>query len=311
MPRYRQFALTVLALVAFAANSLLCRAALKSASIDPATFTTIRLVSGALVLWLLFRARPGIAQGAGNWPSAAALFAYAAGFSFAYITLSTATGALLLFGAVQATMIGRGLWRGERLAKVQLAGLLLALVGVLFLLLPDAAAPALLPSLLMLGAGVAWGVYSLRGRGAGDPLSVTAGNFVRAVPMAMLLTLCTVRHIHLEAAGVAYAVLSGALASGVGYAVWYSVLPALKASTASIAQLGVPIIAAAAAIVFLGEPVSLRFALAALAVLGGIWLVLGGRRRVASEPFPNSGGAMERADTVAAADESVAPRRTD
>ena len=277
MPRYRQFVLTMLALIAFAANSLLCRAALKSASVDPATFTTIRLVSGALMLWLLMRARRGASPGSGNWLSAGALFAYAAAFSFAYITLSAATGALLLFGAVQATMIGRGLCNGERLGKVQLAGLLLALAGVLTLLLPDAATPALLPSLLMLGAGVAWGIYSLRGKGAGDPLSVTAGNFMRAVPMTVFLNLCSGRHVHLDTAGLAYAVLSGALASGAGYAVWYAVLPSLKASTASIAQLGVPIIAAAAAIVFLGEPLTVRFASAALAVLGGIWLVFGGR----------------------------------
>ncbi|MEO7251444.1 MAG: DMT family transporter [Arenimonas sp.] len=311
MPRYRQFVLTAIALVAFAANSLLCRAALKSASVDPATFTTIRLVSGALVLWLLMRVRRRSAPGTGNWLSAAALFAYAAGFSFAYITLSAATGALLLFGAVQATMIGRGLWNGERLREVQLAGLLLALTGVLALLLPDAAAPALFPSLLMLGAGLAWGIYSLRGKGAGDPLSVTAGNFLRAVPMAVGLNLCTAASVHLDTAGFAYAVVSGALASGAGYAVWYSVLPSLQASTASIAQLGVPIIAAAAAIVFLGEPLTARFALSALTVLGGIWLVLGGRHASARGPEKHSGAGLEHADTVLPSDETAATHRTD
>lgn len=311
MPRYRQFVLTVLALVAFAANSLLCRAALKSASTDPATFTTIRLVSGALMLWLLLRARPRGSSGAGNWLSAGALFAYAAAFSFAYITLSAAAGALLLFGAVQVTMIGRGLWNGERLGKMQLAGLLLALAGVLVLLLPDAAAPALFPSLLMLGAGMAWGIYSLRGKGIRDPLSVTAGNFLRAVPMAVALNLCTASHIHLDKAGLAYAVLSGALASGAGYAVWYSVLPGLKASTASIAQLGVPIIAAAAAIVFLGEPLTVRFVMAALAVLCGIWLVLGAYPPSASGAATHSGAGLQCANTVGSADETSAAHRAD
>jgi len=173
----RVWALTLLAMLAFAGNSLLCRMALSRTGIDAASFTSVRLVSGALVLWLIVRARAGSSAVAGSWSSAFALFAYAAAFSLSYATVSAATGALLLFGAVQATMIGHGLWFGERLSNWQLVGLVMALAGLVGLLLPGLSAPPLQGSLLMLIAGVAWGAYSLRGRGAGDPLRVTAGNF--------------------------------------------------------------------------------------------------------------------------------------
>jgi len=170
-------------MVAFAGNSLLCRVALKHTSIDPASFATIRLISGAMMLWLVVRMRRGTHPSGGNWLSAIALFVYAAGFSFAYVSLPAATGALLLFGAVQATMIGHGIWTGERLKRPQLVGLVLAFGGLVGLLLPGLSAPPLYGSILMLGAGVAWGIYSLRGKGAGDPTQVTAGNFLRAVPI--------------------------------------------------------------------------------------------------------------------------------
>ena len=183
----RIIGLTALAMIAFAGNSILCRAALRDTAIDPASFTTIRLVSGALMLWLMVRLRNGKASSGGNWVSAFALFIYAAGFSFAYISLTAATGALLLFGAVQATMIGQGLRIGERFTWPQLAGLLLALGGLTGLLLPGLSAPPLQGSVLMLAAGVAWGVYSLRGKGAGDPTCITGGNFFRTVPMTALL----------------------------------------------------------------------------------------------------------------------------
>src|SRR5262245_3989662 len=240
----RVVALTVLTMIAFAGNSLLCRVALKHTSIDAATFTTIRLLSGALVLWLVARVFRAAESGKGNWGSAFALFAYAAGFSFAYLSLSAATGALLLFGAVQATMIGYGVWAGERLRGIQLAGFVLALGGLASLLLPGLSAPPLSGSILMLGAGIAWGVYSLRGRGAGDPTRVTAGNFLRAVPFAAALSVLMNERASLDGAGVGYAVASGALASGIGYAIWYSVLPALRATSAAIVQLSVPPIAA-------------------------------------------------------------------
>lgn len=273
----RLLILTVLAMVAFAGNSLLCRIALKHTAIDPASFTTLRLASGALVLWLVARRQAQGAPartGAGNWPSALALFAYAAGFSFAYVSLPAGTGALLLFGAVQATMIGYGLARGERFRRPQLVGLLLAFGGIVGLLLPGLSAPPLAGSLLMIGAGAAWGIYSLRGRGAGDPTRVTAGNFLRAAPLALALSLLGIKGASVDAAGVGLAVASGALTSGIGYAIWYSTLPALKATTAATVQLSVPVIAALGGIAFLGEPVTLRLALASSAILGGIALVV-------------------------------------
>jgi len=270
----RVVVLTLLTMIAFAGNSLLCRVALKHTSIDAASFTTIRLVSGALVLWLIASLLRADQSGRGNWGSAFALFAYAAGFSFAYLSLPAATGALVLFGAVQATMIGYGIWAGERLRGLQLAGFVLALGGLIGLLLPGLSAPPLSGSMLMLGAGVAWGVYSLRGRRAGDPTRVTAGNFLRAVPFAAALSVLTHEGAALDSAGVAYAVASGALASGVGYAIWYSVLPALKATNAAIVQLSVPPIAALGGVAFLGEPLTLRLVLTSIAILGGIGLAI-------------------------------------
>jgi drug/metabolite transporter (DMT)-like permease len=270
----RLFILTLVAMVAFAGNSLLCRLALKQTGIDAASFTFIRIFSGAVVLWLIVMARKSARRGDGNWPSALALFAYAAAFSFAYITLSAATGALLLFGAVQATMILWGLRRGEPLHLRQLAGLALALGGLVLLLFPGLSAPPLRGSILMLGAGVAWGIYSLRGKTAGDPVSATAGNFLRAVPFAAVLSLSLLPLARLDRAGVAYAVLSGAIASGVGYVIWYTALPGLKAASAATVQLSVPVLAATGGILLLGEPLTLRFLVASVAVLGGITLVV-------------------------------------
>jgi drug/metabolite transporter (DMT)-like permease len=222
----------------------------------------------------LVRIRHGSAIGKGNWLSAFALFAYAAGFSYAYVSLPAAVGALLLFGAVQATMIGHGLLVGERLLGWRLVGVMLAFGGLVGLMLPGLSAPPLLGAFLMLGAGVAWGVYSLRGKGAGDPTMVTGGNFLRAVPMTLVLSVTMLNEAKVDSAGVVYAVFSGAIASGVGYAIWYSVLPALKNTSAATVQLSVPVIAAAGGIVFLGEPITLRLVLASIAILGGIALVI-------------------------------------
>lgn len=274
MTNTRIVSLTSLAMILFASNSLLCRVALKHTSIDAASFTTIRLVSGAVMLWLIVRISRGTQTGRGSWLSAVALFAYAAGFSFAYVNLTVATGALLLVGAVQVTMIGYGMWAGERLLKLQIIGLVLAFSGLIGLLLPGLSAPPLSGALLMLGAGVAWGIYSLRGKGAGDPTRVTAGNFLRAAPIAVVLSLMMQGGASLDIGGVWYAVASGALASGIGYAIWYTALPALKATTASIVQLSFPVIAAVGAIIFLGEPITLRLVLASVAILGGIALVI-------------------------------------
>jgi drug/metabolite transporter (DMT)-like permease len=274
MPLARVVTLTSLAMIAFACNSLLCRVALKDTGIDPATFTTVRLFSGAVMLWLITRVRRGTSAGQGNWLSALALFVYAAGFSFAYVSLPASTGALLLFGAVQATMIGHGVWKGERFLRAQLLGLVLAFGGLVGLLSPGLSAPPLSGSLLMLGAGVAWGVYSLRGKGAGDPTRVTAGNFVRAAPIAAVLSVLMYASAHVDGAGFLYAIASGALASGIGYAIWYAALPALKATTAATVQLSVPVIAALGGIAFLGEALTLRLVLASAAILGGIALVI-------------------------------------
>jgi len=270
----RIIGLTTLAMVAFAANSLLCRQALKHTAIDPASFTAIRLLSGALMLWLVTRVKQTAPDGRGNWPSAFALFVYAAGFSYAYVSLPAASGALLLFGAVQATMIGHGIWRGEHLRTLQFIGVLLAFGGLVGLLLPGLSAPPLFGALLMLGAGVAWGVYSLRGKGAGDPTRVTAGNFMRAVPITAVLSMLMLNYASVDAAGFYYAVASGALASGLGYATWYTALPALKNTSAASVQLSVPVIAAVGGIIFLGEPMTLRLLLASVAILGGIALVI-------------------------------------
>jgi len=230
------------------------------------------LISGALTLWLIVQANRG--GGGGSWPSALALFVYAAAFSFAYVSLPTASGALLLFGAVQATMVGHGVWSGERLSNRQLVGLLFAAGGLVGLLLPGLSAPPLYGALLMLTAGVAWGVYSLRGKGAGDPTGVTAGNFLRAAPIAVGLSLIMTTRASLDSAGVWYAVLSGTLTSGLGYAIWYRVLPALKTTHAATVQLSVPVIAALGGSVFLAEPITLRLVLTSALILGGIALVM-------------------------------------
>jgi drug/metabolite transporter (DMT)-like permease len=274
MSRASVVILTSLAMLAFAGNSLLCRLALKNTGIDAASFTSIRLVSAAVALWLIVRLSSKTHSGKGNWPSAFALFAYAAGFSFAYINLTAATGALLLFGAVQTTMIGYGMWRGERLLNLQWLGLVLALGGLVGLTFPGLSAPPVASSLLMIGAGVAWGVYSLRGKGAGNPTMVTAGNFLRTVPITVVLSLLMTRHIAWDSAGVWYAVMSGALTSGIGYAIWYKALPALKATQAATVQLSVPVIAAVGGIILLDESISLRLILASIAIISGIALVI-------------------------------------
>ena len=270
----RLFILTLFAMIAFASNSLLCRLALKHTSIDASSFTFIRIFSGAAALLLIMNLRNAASKVTGNWLSALALFVYAAAFSFAYNNLSAGTGALLLFGAVQATMILWGLRKGEHLYARQLVGLGLALSGLVVLLFPGLSAPPLTGSILMLGAGLAWGIYSLRGKAAGDPAGATTGNFLRAVPLAAMVSIILFRSVHLDRAGIGYAVLSGAIASGVGYVIWYTVLPGLKAASAATVQLSVPVLAATGGILLLGEPLTLRFLCASIAILGGIALVV-------------------------------------
>jgi len=274
MSKTRNLFLAGLAMLAFASNSILCRLALRNTSIDPASFTSIRLISGAVMLGLLVRLQKGSQIGNGNWRSATALFIYAAGFSFAYISLPAASGALLLFGAVQITMIGYGIWSGEHLEMFQVAGLLLASSGLVSLLLPGISAPPVISSIMMLGAGTAWGIYSLRGRGAGDPIQETSGNFLRAGSISVVMSAFLLKSVSFDNTGIWYAIVSGALTSGIGYAIWYTALPGLKATQAASLQLSVPVLAALGGIVFLSEPLSLRLFLASAAILGGIALVI-------------------------------------
>lgn len=274
-PSARVVALTAAAMIAFAANSILCRMALAHGAIDPASFTLVRLASGVLMLWAILGCRRSPGPVLGSWPGAVALFAYAAAFSFAYRTLSTSTGALLLFGAVQATMVTTSLVRGEKLRVLQWTGFLLALSGLAALLAPGSSAPPLPGALLMLTAGAGWGVYSLLGREAADPLATTAGNFLRALPMAVAaFLLSALNGTHHEFTGIVYAVLSGAVASGLGYAIWYAALGSLSPVQGAAVQLCVPVLAAAVGAIALGEGFSARLALSSVVILGGIWLVI-------------------------------------
>jgi drug/metabolite transporter (DMT)-like permease len=274
MKSTRIFILTLLAMIAFASNSILCRLALKQTGIDAASFTLIRILSGAVALWLIMKMRRATWKKEGSWSSALALFIYAAAFSFAYLDLSAGTGALLLFGAVQATMILWGFRKGEQMDAIQMVGLIVALTGLVVLVFPGLSAPPLIGSILMLGAGLAWGIYSLRGKREKNPASVTAGNFLRAVPFAAVVSITFVPWAHFDLAGVSYAIVSGAITSGLGYVIWYSVLPDLKAASAATVQLSVPMLAAAGGILLLGEPLTLRYLLASITILGGIALVV-------------------------------------
>jgi drug/metabolite transporter (DMT)-like permease len=266
-------------LVAFAANSILCRLALRSGAIDAANFSLIRLGSGALMLAAVVAAsrHRAAADSRRNWASALLLFGYASAFSVAYLSLSASTGALILFGSVQATMIVVGLGTGERPHPLQWVGLVLALGGLAYLVSPGLTAPSFKGSVLMAGAGAAWGVYSLRGRGVAAPLRVTADNFALATAPAFLLALLLLRGMVVTPRGAALAVASGSITSGLGYVAWYGALRGLSATRAAIVQLAVPVIAAAGGVVLLGEAVSTRLVLASLAVLGGVGMAIANR----------------------------------
>jgi drug/metabolite transporter (DMT)-like permease len=275
MTPLRTIALTAVAMLAFAANSLLCRLALQHASIDPASFGSVRLGSGALVLAAIVRLRPGPpAVARTDWLAATMLWAYVACFSFAYLTLAAGTGALILFGAVQVTMFSAGLRAGERFTLAAWAGLALAIGGLVYLVSPGVAAPTPQGAALMAAAGVAWGIYSLRGRGAGEPVAATAGNFLRAAPLALALSVVFASAFHASASGVALAIASGAVTSGLGYVVWYAALPGLSALRAATVQLSVPALAAAGGVLLLSEVLSMRLLLSSATILGGIALVL-------------------------------------
>ncbi|WP_179404990.1 DMT family transporter [Burkholderia guangdongensis] len=289
----RTILLTSVAMIAFASNSLLCRLALALGRVDAASFASIRLVSGALMLAIVVRAgarrtpAPHV-----DWIAATMLFAYVACFSFAYLSVSAGTGALILFGAVQMTMFGAGLRAGERFAPLGWLGLASATAGLLYLVSPGVSAPTPRGVLLMSVAGVAWGIYSLRGRGLADPLAATAGNFLRAAPMALVVSAILAGRFHLSASGAMLAIASGALTSGIGYVIWYAALTRLTAMRAAAVQLSVPPIAAIGAVLFLSETPSWRLGIASAAILGGIALVLTSRARPARQtaPAPDDGG---------------------
>jgi drug/metabolite transporter (DMT)-like permease len=265
---------TTLAMIAFAANSLLCRMALKETAIDAASFTSMRLLSGAAMLWLLMRWQHQTPLRHGNWRGAFALFVYATAFSLAYRTINTGAGALLLFGSVQVTMLVAGFIAGERLRGWQIAGIVSAMTGMITLVLPKVETPALLDACLMLASGAAWGVYSLLGRGQPHPSAATADNFLRTVPFTAVLWLLAPPWITPDLRGTTYAILSGAVTSALGYMLWYRVLQHMRMMTAATLQLSVPVLAATGGIFFLDEMLTRGLLISSVLVLGGIWLVL-------------------------------------
>lgn len=264
-------------MVAFAANSVLCRLALGQGVIDAASYTAVRVISGAVVLGMILWFRRESVQTAANWRSVLALFAYMATFSFAYLTLAVGTGALIAFGAVQLTMFTVALRSGEQFSMLSWAGLALAFAGLAYLVSPGLTAPDPLGAALMVMAGVAWGFYSLLGRAAADPVEATAWNFIYSVPLVIVTSLIFISDFEVSMTGVALAVASGAIASGIGYVIWYTALRGLRATTAATVQLSAPVIAAFGGVILLSEQVTLRLVLASAVTLGGVALVLGQR----------------------------------
>jgi drug/metabolite transporter (DMT)-like permease len=282
-------ALTVLALISFAANSVLCRLALAEPIIDPTSYTAVRLITGAVTLWMVAGLQRGgsLGKSGGNWVSAAMLFLYAATFSFAYISLSAGTGALILFAAVQITMISAGLVTGERPEILEWLGLLIAISGLIYLVSPGITAPSILGSVLMASAGIAWGFYSLRGRGASDPVGVTTDNFLRTVPFAVGIVLLSLSTLTITPMGFLWAALSGSITSGIGYVLWYAALPRLTATRAATVQLAPAPLAAFGGVVVLSEAISLRLVLSTVVILGGVGLAIS-RPKIAANPQEQS-----------------------
>jgi len=279
MTQLRIIIITLLSLLAFAANSLITRFALMETTIDETSFIMLRVVSGALFLWLysIFK-KVKAPHRAGSWSAAIALFIYATSFTYGYGLVAAGTGALLLFGSVQITMTMVGYSEGERLNKVQLAGFVLALLGLVILMLPGISAPSFFGAILMCTSGVAWSVYTLQGRGASNPASATAGNFIKSAPLVISLWLVVNFYngysLDLTSTGVIYALLSGIVTSGMGYIIWYTVLPELKATQAAIVQLSVPLLVTFTGILVLDEAINLRIFIASFAILLGTLLVL-------------------------------------
>ena len=277
----RTWMLTALAMIAFAANSILCRLALAPQLIDAASFTSIRVLSGALLLSVIvgFSGSSNFRSPVGNWRPGLMLFTYMIFFSFAYHYLSAGTGALILFGAVQLTMIGTSMWRGERLNGSAWLGLLLATGGLVYLVSPGLMAPDPTGAMLMAVAGVAWGVYSLLGKGVCDPIAATASSFIFSVPLVLFISLLFFNEVHISSVGVGLALLSGMAASACGYMIWYAALPALRTSVAASVQLSVPVFAALGGAILLSEDITIRMLLSSVATLGGIAIVIRSKER--------------------------------
>ena len=270
---------TLLALIAFAANSVLCRLALGEDTIDASSFTVIRLLSGAAVLFVLTQltTRKTASDAKGSWSASLMLFLYAITFSYAYITLETGTGALILFASVQISMILLSVVAGNRLHVAEWSGIAISCIGFVYLVLPAVKTPSLTGFVLMTTAGIAWGVYSLKGRGTQSPLFDTAYNFIRTIPFLLILSIFMLYNAQLTTRGILLAVMSGAIASGIGYAIWYRALTGLSATQAAVVQLLVPVIAAFGGVLFVSEPITLRLVISAIMILGGISIVVIGR----------------------------------
>lgn len=273
---FRAFALTSVTMLAFAGNSIICRMALIDGAIDPASFTNIRLLSGAIALLAIvsFGRRGRSIRSHGSWASAFVLFLYVVCFSYAYVSLSAGTGALILFGFVQGTMIAMALWSGDRPRASEWLGWVLAAAGLAWLLLPGIEAPDTLGAVLMAFAGIAWGVYSIRGRSEADAALSTASNFLMSTAFVVLLIAITLDDAVISGRGVVLAIVSGALTSGLGYVIWYAALNYIGSMQAALVQLSVPAIAAAGGVLLLAEPVSLRLLTSAALILGGISIAL-------------------------------------
>ncbi|WP_201629117.1 DMT family transporter [Psychrobacter maritimus] len=278
---------TITALIAFAANSLLCRMALADGAIDAWNFTAIRLLSGAACLGLIMMAQahylrrtslkqtgnfdPTVLTDKGDWLSAISLVVYALCFSVAYQALDTGTGALILFAVVQLTMIGWGIYNKEPLNRIQWLALLIALIGFIYLMLPSAATPSLSGALMMAISGAAWGIYSIRGKTCVSPLRTTGFNFLRSLVAVPILALIGVSYLStISMTGVMLAVASGAIASGIGYSMWYVAMPLLKTTQSAVVQLCVPVLAAIMGVVFLSEQLTLEFIIASSVILGAV-----------------------------------------
>jgi len=276
IPVRKTFGYTLLALIAFAGNSIICRIALKETAIEPALFTSIRLISGAIVLMLivLMTAKTDKTKSKGSWFSAAMLFIYAATFSYAYVSLETGTGALILFGVVQITMIAYSLFSGNKMSHIEWLGVAVALCGFLYLMLPGAKAPSVLGFALMTISGIAWGAYSIRGKTTKNPLQDTAYNFLRTIPFLLLLLYFLLQESNYSKTGILLALFSGVVTSGLGYIIWYSALKGLTTIQASVVQLFVPVLAGLGGLILMKEAISFRLFIAALLILGGILLLI-------------------------------------